>query len=111
MKRAIPIILIIILLFLIKGLVSSLYTTLSGSGIVKNLEYEYQAKKKETKYLEERLYFVKSTEFIEKEAREKLGLVKEGEYVVLAPVPLEKKQQTMISDDTPNWKKWLNLFF
>lgn len=54
-------------------------------------------------------------EFIEKEAREKLGMTKEGETVVI--MPNDKLQMTNGKTDekTPvlisNWKKWWRLFF
>lgn len=53
-----------------------------------------------------------SAAFIEKEAREKLGLVKEGDTIVL----LDKSQAPNLNNQTntenlPNWKKWWKLFF
>ncbi|MBI3577339.1 septum formation initiator family protein [Candidatus Gottesmanbacteria bacterium] len=51
-------------------------------------------------------------EFIEKEAREKLGMTKEGEAVVILPKsqisgPNDQKKIEEVS----NWKKWWRLFF
>jgi len=64
----------------------------------------------------EQLEYVKSAEFLEKEAREKLGLAREGEVVVILPENVEElisANQPQISEnqEEPNWKKWLKLFF
>lgn len=53
-----------------------------------------------------------SSAFIEREAREKLGLVKEGDTIVL----IDRTQNVRTNDQTkaedlPNWKKWWRLFF
>jgi cell division protein FtsB len=58
-----------------------------------------------------------SSNFIEKEVRDKLGLGKEGEATVVLPDPeILKKLAPSIPEslDTlpdPNWKKWEKLFF
>jgi cell division protein FtsB len=58
-----------------------------------------------------------STEFIEKEVRDKLGLAKEGEAIVVLPDSEVLKKfapQATVEVDTlpdPTWKKWVKLFF
>lgn len=55
--------------------------------------------------------------FIEKEMRDKLGLAKEGEAVVVLPdaetlkglAPVIEASEENLPD--PIWKKWINLFF
>jgi cell division protein FtsB len=55
-------------------------------------------------------------DFIEKQIRDKLGLVKNGETIVVLPdaevlrklAPIETSGQEALPD--PNWKKWLKLF-
>ncbi|PJE67272.1 hypothetical protein COU95_03305 [Candidatus Shapirobacteria bacterium CG10_big_fil_rev_8_21_14_0_10_40_9] len=74
---------------------------------------ELQIKNEE---LKKQLEYVKSAEFLEKEAREKLGLAREGEVVVILPENVEElisANQPQISEnqEEPNWKKWLKLFF
>lgn len=67
------------------------------------------------KLLEE-LAHAQSPDFIEKEVRDKLGLGKEGEAMVVLPdaETLRKLAPQMpVEADTlpdPNWKKWLKLF-
>lgn len=60
---------------------------------------------------------VESDEFIEKEAREKLGLAKPGETVVVLPdeETLKRLAQKPQSDEFPKelsiWRKWVEMFF
>jgi cell division protein FtsB len=73
--------------------------------------------KEENKELNDQLTEVKSREYIEKELRDKLGLVKEGETVVVLPdkeilgkiVPKTPDEEEVLPD--PIWKKWAKLFF
>ncbi len=66
--------------------------------------------------LEEELIQTQSPDFIEKEVRNKLGLAKEGEAVVVLPdAETLRKLAPQIPVETdslpdPNWKKWLKLF-
>ncbi len=54
--------------------------------------------------------------FVEKQIRDKLGLVKEGEAIVVLPdeetlrilAPKNTTEEDALPD--PNWKKWLKLF-
>ncbi len=73
--------------------------------------------KKENEALEKRLAETSGVEFIEKQLRDKLGLAKEGEIVVV--LPEEKVLEQLVSkiseeEETlpdPIWKRWLKLFF
>lgn len=72
--------------------------------------------KDENSSLKERVEFVSSEEFVEKQLREQLGLAKDGEIVVVLPddetlrklAPIEFRSQELLL--YPNWIKWLNLF-
>jgi len=73
---------------------------------LEQLRIENEALKKELEYK-------KSDEFAEEEIRNKLGLVKKGETVVI--VPKEKDQPSFAEasegKQKPNWEKWRDLFF
>ena len=72
---------------------------------LKELRKENEALKNELKYKE-------SNEFAEKEIRDKLGLVKEGEAIVVVPHESGSQPQESSGQDTkPNWQKWYRLFF
>ena len=72
--------------------------------------------KEENDRLKRKLYEVQSPEYIEKQAREKLGMSREGEYVVMLPASLSAQKKaidepivTLVS--LPVWKQWLSLFW
>lgn len=73
--------------------------------------------KNENAKLEEDLVRVKSAEYIEKQLRDKLGLAKEGEIVLVLPdaetlkklAPKIEEEEEALPD--PPWRKWLELFF
>ena len=73
--------------------------------------------KEENLKLQERLNEVQSEAYVEKELRDKLGLAKEGETILVLPeedivrslAPKLTEEEETLPD--PNWKKWLKLFF
>jgi len=73
--------------------------------------------KDKNKKLKEEIQFLKSESYIEGQLRDKLGLAKEGETIVVLPgeevvrklVPEKDKEEETLPD--PNWKKWYKLFF
>jgi len=90
---------------------------------VRRVEKQIEAKeaqveivKKETERLQNELKIVEDKDFTEKQLRDKLGLAKEGEIVVVLPpedelrkvFPIYEKEENILPD--PNWKKWLKLF-
>lgn len=54
---------------------------------------------------------VKSDQYIEKIARDKLGMSKPGETVVVLPEDLQQEPQDKFLVSEPNWKKWQDLIF
>lgn len=96
------------------GLISQILTTLkSGDKLTVALDKLHQLEVQNTE-LKRRLEEVKSPEFAEKEARDKLGLIKEGETLVIIPkdkidqvLGIAKKVEEV---KLPNWQGWLKLF-
>lgn len=76
--------------------------------VLKRLEAEQARLQKEFEYAQ-------SPEFIEQEARNRLGLAREGETVVLMPndkLPMiNGATEEKIQENVPNWKRWWKLFF
>lgn len=115
MPKKVSLILIIFLaLFLGYNLIVQISTTLKSADKLEQATevlYNLELKNKE---LKSKLSEVKSPEFIEKEARDKLGLAKEGETVVVIPhEELEKvlgEQKKEEIKRLPNWQGWLRLF-
>jgi len=54
---------------------------------------------------------VNSPGFLEKVARDQLGMSKPGEQVVIIPAEFLAQGPTASPDGTPNWKKWVRLLF
>jgi cell division protein FtsB len=70
----------------------------------------------DNKRLAEEVLQAQSGDFIERQIRNKLGLVKDGEAIVVLPdeeILRDLAPQALFEEDTlpdPNWKKWLKLF-
>ena len=109
-KTIIPLIIVFALLFIIKNIIGSIINLNQNSQILTNLRTEEVEAKKRNQFLRERVYYVQTNEFIEKEAREKLGMVKEGEHIIIAPTVVNNSE-IKVKTDIPNWEKWKNLFF
>ena len=79
---------------------------------LEDLEKRYGEAKKENEYLLAELNWVGSDEFIEEEARNKLGLGKEGEVFLVLPESRIKNQESRIKNQEKeeNWRAWLKLF-
>ena len=97
------------------SLIGQIMTTLkSGDRLQEATERLHQLGVK-NKELKRRLEEVKTPFFIEEQARDKLGLAREGETIVI--IPQEKLDQVLgvakkaEEVKLPNWLGWLKLFF
>ncbi|OGH48285.1 MAG: hypothetical protein A3A51_00615 [Candidatus Levybacteria bacterium RIFCSPLOWO2_01_FULL_39_10] len=100
---------IIVGVIIINSLVRSIYNLLQKEELVSGAMMELEAEKRLNKELKERLSYVKSDQFIEEEARNKLFLVKEGESEVLIPKILIATASPTPTPIPPNWRQWINL--
>ncbi len=71
-------------------------------------QVELDKTKKEQAELKQRLAEVQTPEFVEKEAREKLGYGKDGEIIVI--VPQIEPENREVEEQQENWQKWWNLY-
>lgn len=112
MKRIVFICFLCLSLVVIYNLVSSIVSLLQKHDVLSSAQQELEKEKKENKELVQKYTYAKSPEFVEEEARNKLFLVKHGESQVILPQEaLKKKQEPQKAEETPNWKKWFDLFF
>lgn len=75
---------------------------------IKQAETDVRKQEAENQDLKKRLVEVQSPEFIEKEAREKLGLGKPGEEIVVLPkVPIVP---VILAVPESNWRKWWKVY-
>jgi cell division protein DivIC len=102
-----------------------------GERAVQNYEMQQEAKtaerrveqlKKENQALNQQLEYYRSDQYIEKMAREELGLVRPGDVAVaivgtpgtvtseLLPTPTPFATPGPSNRDKPNWQRWLSLF-
>ena len=104
------VLLIVILIILVKNNTSYILDYLNHGSGINTLDATLEAEKKKNEYLKQKLYVVKTDEFVENEARKKLGMLKEGEFFVIAPTGTPEKKEE-IDETLSNWRKWLELFF
>ncbi len=110
-----------LLLFFILVLLSSLFRNVlrinKARAKIQKTRERIEEIKRTNEELEAKLAFVKGEEFVEKQIRDKLGLAKEGEVIVILPdpelvkklAPVRYEEEESLPD--PNWKKWAKLFF
>ncbi|MBF8250223.1 MAG: hypothetical protein HW400_824, partial [Candidatus Levybacteria bacterium] len=85
MKKIIFIISVIILVLIVNNLVRSMYDVWQKRDFITQAQKELDFQKQENQRLKSALSYSQTTEFIEKQARDKLFMVKEGEQKVLIP--------------------------
>lgn len=106
----IQLLIILICLTAIVNLGRSVYDLASKRSNATKLAVKRDAVKRESEMIEKKLNDAQTKEFIEREARDRLGLSKPGEVIVL----LEKGD--IEASNTANlpvstWSQWLSLFF
>lgn len=115
MKRNFILVLVLIFgLFLSYNSIRRILTFRETAKTVKSAEAKLEKLKQENEALKKELELKSSDEFAEAEIRNKLGLAKEDETVLILP-----KEETNQSFDStqdkqstrPNWVKWRKLFF
>jgi len=115
LKKIIYGVAILIVLFITYNLVRQITQAVkSGERLSEATEevFKLQLKNKE---LKKKLSQIQSADYIEQQARDKLGLSKKGETVVIIPedklkLVLEASQSAQIIR-LPNWLGWLKVFF
>jgi cell division protein FtsB len=109
--------LIFIFLLMFVSLIRNILRVVESNKRIEKAQDQVEKLKKENEELEENLAITKSEEFIERQLRDKLGLAKEGEIVIVLPdekiletlaPSLEEEEETL---PDPNWKKWLKMFY
>ncbi len=110
MKKIIFLGAVILCIIIINGLVRSIYDLWRKQDLVVSAQKDLETAKKENQRLQKDLSYVKSNEFIESEARDKLFMVKPGESGVIIPPNLIAKKALSPTPEPSNWQKWINLF-
>lgn len=111
------IVFIVISLLMLASLSRNIIKVREAKERLKEKEEYIEKIRGENEELSQKVAIFKSEEFIEKQLRDKLGLAKEGETIVVLPdeetikkfAPSDEKEEEILPD--PNWKKWFKLFF
>ena len=111
MKKIFFVIFILVSLVIINNLIHSVYTTWEKKDLIAVAQKNLEKEKEENLRLKSQLSVINSEQFVEKEARDKLFLVKPGEQKVLMPEDSNLKTQDKKYSQIPNWQQWWNLFF
>lgn len=97
-------------LIILFNLSSSLPDLISKSKKVEKEKEKLEALQRENEKLRTEIEQKKNQEFVEKEAREKLGFTKEGETLIVIPKEEPQKKESKPQEES-NWRKWTNLLF
>lgn len=66
---------------------------------------------RENELLKKRLAEVSNDAFVEREARDKLGMGKPGEVIIILPNQNSAQfSEKSAQENKPNWRKWWNLY-
>lgn len=100
-------------LILIVTLSRSIISVWQKRDVIREREETLAKIEAENEALKKRLALSQSPDYIEREAREKLGLTRPGESVVLMPPATEaaKLLEELLPKPLPNWRQWWRLFF
>lgn len=110
MKKIVFFVVLLASIFAINNLVRSIYTLWNKQDLLIQARRDVEKEKKQNNELLQKLKVVESEEFVEKQARDKLFMVKPGERLVVLP-NIEEEKTEKPKEAVPNWKQWLDLFF
>lgn len=97
-------------------LVRNILVISSANQKIEKIKNEIADIESKNNHLKVQLEKTSREEFLEEQARNKLGLIREGEVVIVLPDEETLKQfspkipEEEVSLPDPNWKKWLKLF-
>ena len=116
-RRIVRFIVIVVSMVIVINLSRSIWDLWRRRDILGERQEVLRRTQEENKRLQSELEYAQSPEFIEQEARNRLGLGREGEEVILIR-PINKSDQSDQLKSTekqeekgPKWKKWWRLFF
>lgn len=112
MKRFFLIIVFVASLFTINMLIRSIYSLWQKQDLIVKAENMLLQEKKENEQLKKQLVQARDPHFVEKQARNKLLLIRSREQAIILPVltPGARKEAGSVSF-RDSWKQWLHLFF
>lgn len=115
-KKPLFLVIAIVVLIITYNLLGQIFTTLKAGERLKTATDELSSLAQKNNELKKQLTQVQTPDFIEQQARDKLGLGKGNETIVVIPddklksvlgATEEQKQDIKL----PNWQGWLRLFW
>lgn len=114
-KKLIIVVGILVILIFSFNIISQILSTLRSGDRLQQASDELYKLEVKNKELKKKLIQVKSPDFIETQARDKLGLARSGETVVVIPDgKLKQVLSASIKQEEiklPNWMGWLKVFW
>jgi len=114
-KRIFKLLVLVLGIYFIVSLLQQILSLWRAEERIRIAQRKVEEAKEKNEELVERLKYVQSEEFIEKEVRDKLGMGKGGETVVIVPKDLIekeiKKAQKEEPEKVPNWRLWKEAFW
>lgn len=105
-----------IFIILASSLIKSINRIRVGEAVIKKTQARIENAESENKKLEEQLKVTQSEEFIEKQLRDKMGLAKEGEIILVLPeAEIVRRLSPQIPAESEilvksNFERWIDLF-
>lgn len=109
-KRTIRWLIIIICVYLIVTTSRAIVDLWRSGDKITRRETELNQLNEQNRELLKQKKIVESPEYLEKVARNELGLSKPGEEVIILPADLLAQAPVASIDATPNWQKWMKLW-
>jgi len=111
-KTWIRIVILLVIAYLLFVVGKTLYQSYQVRKEITSLENDIVEMRANNKDLSEKILYYQSPSYQERIARERLGLQKPGESViVILPEPKAKVVEKDPYDAIPNYQKWWNFFF
>ncbi len=115
LKKIVFFVFIAFSLFIINDLTHSIYNLWQKRDLIDRARRTLNTEKKKNDEFKRKLKDVAQPQFIEKEARDKLFLVKPGEGIVVVEPTIYMQASgssaEKLMDRQPNWKQWWEAFF
>ena len=103
--------LLLMCLLLFINVLQSWFSLSQRGDVLKNAADKVTEEEEKKIRLERELARVKSPDYIEEQAREKLNLSREGEITVIAPtISIAEEPTPTPVENLSNWQKWLKVF-
>lgn len=110
-RRALRWLIIIVSLYLIVTAFQAIVDLWRAGDKLTRRERELAALQEQQRELLKQKKMVESPDYLEKVARNELGLSRPGERMIVVPVDLLASTPVASPEATPNWKKWVKLLF